>query len=123
MSAGLLRTVAEVRAAVAKARSEGRTIGCVPTMGALHDGHGSLIDRAVEAGHFTVVTVFVNPIQFDRKEDYEAYAISLPADVEFCGRHSAAAVFAPSAQEIYPEGFATSVEVAALGVPCYGSAE
>ena len=114
MSADLLRTVGEVRAAVAGARRAGRNIGCVPTMGALHEGHGALIDRAVEAGDFTVVTVFVNPIQFDRREDYEAYAISLPADVEFCGRRGAAVVFAPSVAEMYPEGFATTVEVPSL---------
>jgi pantoate--beta-alanine ligase len=114
VSAELLRSVNEVRAAVTAARQAGRTIGCVPTMGALHAGHGSLIHRSAEAGDFIVVTIFVNPIQFDRREDYDAYAISLPADAEFCGRHGAGAVFAPPVEEMYPEGFATTVEVAAL---------
>jgi pantoate--beta-alanine ligase len=114
VSTQLLYTVEEVRSAVAKARSAGRTIGCVPTMGALHAGHGALIDWSVEAGEFTVVTVFVNPIQFDRKEDYDAYAISLPADVDLCAARGAAVVFAPSVEGMYPEGFATAVEVPAL---------
>jgi len=104
VSAGLLRTVAEVRAAVAKARSEGRTIGCVPTMGALHDGHGSLIDRAVEAGHFTVVTVFVNPLQFRPGEDLDRYPRTLDDDLAMCAGEGVRSVFAPSAAEMYPGG-------------------
>jgi pantoate--beta-alanine ligase len=83
-------------------------------MGALHSGHGSLIQRAkAENGH-VVVTVFVNPTQFDRSEDFERYPRSLETDLEFCERLGVDAVFAPEAAEMYPEPLLTTVEVSEI---------
>jgi pantoate--beta-alanine ligase len=72
-------------------------------MGALHAGHGALIDRARAESGCVVVSIFVNPLQFDRKEDYERYARTLPGDLAFCGERSADLVFAPEADELYPK--------------------
>ena len=80
----LLTTIAPVREYLTSARKQGLKIGCVPTMGALHAGHASLMERARAAKDVVVVTIFVNPIQFDRKEDFERYAKNLTPDLEFC---------------------------------------
>ncbi len=109
--AAIYPTIAALRAAVREARGQGKTIGVVPTMGALHEGHASLIRQArVETG-FVVVTVFVNPIQFDRPEDLAKYPRDLATDVKLCERMGADAVFAPSVEEMYPGELMTSVEV------------
>jgi pantoate--beta-alanine ligase len=107
----ILRSIAEIRAAVEEARARGLTIGLVPTMGALHAGHGALMERAKAETGFVVVTIFVNPIQFDRDEDFEKYPRSLETDLEFCKRFGVDAIFAPSAAEMYPEKLLTSVDV------------
>ncbi len=114
MSAQLVKTIAEVRERVAVARRAGKVIGCVPTMGAMHAGHGALMDRARAESGTVVVTVFVNPIQFDRKADYERYARNLPADLAFCDARRADLVFAPSGEEMYPEPSGTFIEVPEL---------
>ena len=88
----------------------GLKIGCVPTMGALHAGHGSLIEHARADSDVVVVTIFVNPIQFDRKDDYERYAKNLESDLTFCELRNVDAVFAPSVKEMYPEPIATFVD-------------
>lgn len=111
MSAALIHTIAEMRRVVAAARREGRTVGLVPTMGALHEGHGELIRRARAESGFVVVSVFVNPIQFDRGDDYERYPRTLPADLEFCSAAGADAVFVPSGDEMYPSPQLAFVEV------------
>ena len=110
----ICHTIDEIRSAVRAAREAGRTIGEVPTMGALHSGHESLIRSAVADGHFVVVTIFVNPAQFGPNEDYAKYPRTLDADVKLCTEAGAEAVFAPSVQEMYPQPPATSVTVAAL---------
>jgi pantoate--beta-alanine ligase len=120
--------IAEVRARVACARGNGREIGLVATMGALHAGHGALIERARRAPDFLVVSIFVNAPQFERRDDYEAYTINLGQDLEFCRARGADLVFAPALEEMYPltlkiatPGFlATSVEVAGLSDPLCG---
>src|SRR5687768_16592749 len=99
MSTTLLKTIADVRRNVAEARRGGVTVGLVPTMGALHEGHGALLRRAREETGCVVVSVFVNPIQFDRSDDFEHYPRTLETDLEFCHRLGADAVFAPSAGE------------------------
>lgn len=111
MSVLQVAAIAELRERVGAARRAGRTIGCVPTMGALHAGHAALIDRARAESGTVVVTVFVNPIQFDRKEDYDRYARNLPADLAFCDSRGADLVFAPPVEEMYPEASRTFVEV------------
>jgi pantoate--beta-alanine ligase len=91
-------TIAEIRARVADARARGLSVGVVPTMGALHDGHGALIRRARGETGYVVVTVFVNPIQFDRKEDLERYPRALDSDFAFCSELGVDVVFAPDAE-------------------------
>jgi pantoate--beta-alanine ligase len=103
--------IAELRAAVNGARGQGKTVGVVPTMGALHEGHAALIRQARAENEYVVVTVFVNPIQFDRPEDLAKYPRDLATDVKLCERMGADAVFAPSVEEMYPDELMTSVEV------------
>jgi pantoate--beta-alanine ligase len=98
----LLPTIAETRTAIAVARAQGHSIGIVPTMGALHEGHGELIRRARAENGYVVVTLFVNPTQFDRKEDLERYPRTLETDRGFCEVLGADAIFAPAANEMYP---------------------
>lgn len=96
-------TIAELQAELREARKAGRTVGLVPTMGALHEGHASLVRRSVSENGTTVVSVFLNPTQFNDKTDLEKYPRTLEADcalLEVCG---ATVVFAPSVEEIYPE--------------------
>jgi pantoate--beta-alanine ligase len=114
MNIELIRTVSRMREFVALARRQGRTIGCVPTMGVLHAGHGALIDRARSECGALVATIFVNPIQFDRPDDYERYARTLDADLVYSEARGVDAVFAPSAGGMYPEPPATFIEVPEL---------
>jgi pantoate--beta-alanine ligase len=103
--------IAALRAAVKEARGQGKSIGVVPTMGALHEGHAELIRQAHKETGYVVVTVFVNPLQFDRPEDLAKYPRDLDTDVKLCDRMGADAVFAPSVEEMYPGELMTSVEV------------
>jgi pantoate--beta-alanine ligase len=107
----IVRTVGELRAAVRCAREAASTIGLVPTMGALHEGHLSLIRRAHAQCGFVVVSVFVNPMQFDEAADLRAYPRQERRDAELARGAGADVLFAPSLEEVYPEGFRTVVEV------------
>jgi pantoate--beta-alanine ligase len=109
-----------VRDAVAAARAQGKTIGVVPTMGALHEGHAELIRHARAGNGYVVVTLFVNPIQFDRPEDLEKYPRDVATDVALCERIGADAVFAPAVKEMYPGELLTSVEVGGLSTRLEG---
>lgn len=100
----LTHKIEEVRANVKKWKSEGLIIGVVPTMGALHAGHASLIKKAVETCDKVIVSVFVNPIQFGPSEDFDKYPRTLEADVELAEGIGADLIFAPSADEMYGEG-------------------
>ena len=97
-------TIAETRAAIAAAHAAGKTVGLVPTMGALHAGHYSLIDAAREQCDFVVVSLFVNPTQFCPGEDLAAYPRTLQADAAGCLARGADLLFAPAVDEIYPDG-------------------
>lgn len=99
----IIPTIEEMKALVAQARSEGKTVGLVPTMGALHDGHASLIRRSVEENNITVVSVFVNPTQFNDKNDLNNYPRTLEADCALIESIGGTYVFAPSVEEVYPE--------------------
>jgi pantoate--beta-alanine ligase len=110
MSVEVIDTIARLRVRLSKSRREGRSIGCVPTMGALHAGHGALMDQARGSSEVVVATIFVNPLQFDRRDDYERYARTLEADCRFCEEHGVDVIFAPAAGEMYPEPTATYVE-------------
>lgn len=108
-------SVAGVRASVDRARGEGRAVGLVPTMGALHDGHVRLIERCREEAGFVVVSIFVNPTQFGPNEDYTRYPRTFEADLARCRGAGAALVFAPTPEVIYPSGAtSTFVEVPGL---------
>jgi pantoate--beta-alanine ligase len=109
-----VRTVAELRAALSPARREGRTVGLVPTMGALHEGHLSLIRQARRQCDVVVVSVFVNPAQFNDSSDLDRYPRHEDGDAVLAAEAGADLLFAPSSEEVYPPGFATSVEV--LGI-------
>jgi pantoate--beta-alanine ligase len=107
-----LRTIAEVREALAAPRRQGQTIGLVPTMGALHEGHLSLLRRAHEDNDVVVMSLFVNPTQFNDFGDLAAYPRDEQRDLELAERAGVDFVFAPDAGELYPPGFATTVSVA-----------
>jgi pantoate--beta-alanine ligase len=107
----IVATVAELRDRIAQLRRGGTRIGMVPTMGALHDGHASLVSEARKQCGAVVVSIFVNPTQFAPHEDFDAYPRTLEKDVEKLGGQ-AEIVFAPTAREMYPEGYATSISVA-----------
>ena len=99
----LVHTIQELRAELDIQRQAGKKIGFVPTMGALHEGHASLVRRAVAENEIVVVSVFVNPTQFNDKNDLLKYPRTLEADCELLEKEGAAYVFAPSVEEIYPE--------------------
>jgi len=109
----LLRTVAELRQWSREQRSGGNPVGLVPTMGALHAGHASLI-RAAAAHWRVAVSIFVNPTQFGPNEDYARYPRTFEADCALAQAEGADAVFAPTVEELYPVGAATFVEVEGL---------
>ena len=99
----LIQTISELRNELQAVRKQGKSIGLVPTMGALHEGHASLVKRAVSENDVVVVSDFVNPTQFNDKNDLLKYPRTLEADCELLEKHGAAFVFAPSVEEIYPE--------------------
>ena len=109
-----LRTIADVRAHVAAARRAGRSVGLVPTMGAFHGGHEALIRAARETCDDVVVSLFVNPSQFDEPADLAAYPRGEARDAAIAAELGADALFAPAVAEIYPDGFATTVHVGGL---------
>jgi len=108
-----VNTVAEVRNLVRQWRKEGKSIGFVPTMGYLHDGHGSLITKARENDK-VVVSIFVNPMQFGENEDFSKYPRDLERDCRFCESLGADLVFSPPPSEIYTPGFCSFVDLSAL---------
>ena len=99
----LIQTISELRDELEAVRKQGKSIGLVPTMGALHEGHASLVKRAVKENDVVVVSDFVNPTQFNDKNDLLKYPRTLEADCTLLEKHGAAFVFAPSVEEIYPE--------------------
>ena len=116
----IARTIKSVRGLVRAARKAGRRIGLAPTMGALHEGHISLIKRSVKDGNFTVVSIFVNPTQFGPREDLAKYPRPIRADLKICKEQGVDVVFIPTAKEIYGGGTVTWVEVEKLSEPMCG---
>lgn len=115
----IARTVADLRAEIAGWRNQGLKIGLVPTMGALHEGHLSLVDLARTKADRVVVSIFVNPTQFAPHEDFGSYPRTEAADAEkLSGR--ADLLFAPATTEMYPAGFSTTVSVAGVSEPLEG---
>ncbi len=116
-----LRTVQELRAFSDAQRRAGRRLALVPTMGALHAGHLSLVAEARRRADTVVVSIFVNPTQFAPHEDFAAYPRTLESDLEQCHAVGVDAVFAPAPSELYPDGAQTLVEVAELAKPLCGA--
>ncbi len=110
----VLRTVTDLRQWSREQRKNGNTVALVPTMGALHAGHASLIRAAHDSGALVAVSIFVNPTQFGPNEDYATYPRSFDADCALAQSQGASVVFAPSVDELYPTGAATFVEVEGL---------
>jgi pantoate--beta-alanine ligase len=110
----VIHTVAELRTALLEARRAARTIGLVPTMGAFHEGHLSLMRQARRDGDVVVVSLFVNPAQFNDPADLEGYPRDHERDEALAAELGVDHVFAPAAEEVYPPGFATTVSVAGI---------
>jgi len=106
-----VKTVRELRAAVARARGEGKRIGFVPTMGNLHSGHAALVTKAAQRADFVVASIFVNPLQFGAGEDLDKYPRTLAADQERLLEAGCHLLFAPGVEEIYPDGMAVQTRV------------
>jgi pantoate--beta-alanine ligase len=111
----IIRTIEWMKQVARQARSEGRVAGLVPTMGALHAGHFSLVEAARRETSPVIVSIFVNPKQFAPGEDYARYPRTIEADREALERIGADILFAPTVEEIYPPGFRTAVSVEGLG--------
>ncbi len=107
----IVKSIADLRRAVSEAKNHGRRVGLVPTMGALHAGHMSLVESSKNAGDFTVVSIFVNPTQFGPSEDLERYPRPFEADAQKCEAAGVDVIFHPSVLEMYTTGFATYVDV------------
>ena len=110
----IITTVRELRERVSGWRRSGETVGMVPTMGFLHDGHMSLVRNSRAQNDRTVVSIFVNPKQFDRASDLEAYPRDMDRDAAMLAAAGVDAIWSPTLEEMYPEGFSTRVEVAGL---------
>jgi pantoate--beta-alanine ligase len=115
----VVRTRAELRAALATAP---RPLGLVPTMGWLHEGHRTLMQRARDESATVVVSIFVNPRQFNVASDFTQYPRNEARDLAMCAAEGVDIVFAPGVEEIYPPGFATTVSVGAVALPLEGAA-
>jgi pantoate--beta-alanine ligase len=116
----VVRTVSDLRAEVAAWRKAGLRVALVPTMGALHEGHLSLVRRALEEAERVVASVFVNPTQFAPGEDFEAYPRGEARDAELLASAGCHLLYAPTAAQMYPEGFSTTVTVSGVSGPLEG---
>ena len=114
MTAPILRTLSELRTETAKWRAAGERIGVVPTMGALHDGHLSLVDAAKKECDRVIVTIFVNPMQFNNPDDLENYPRTEHEDARKLERFNIDVLYVPDGDQMYPDGFATTVTVSGL---------
>ena len=110
----LASTIEDIRREVSGARLQGKSIGFVPTMGYLHEGHLSLIRKSKSENSYVVVSIFVNPTQFGAGEDYETYPRNMSQDIKLCEMAGADIVFHPTAEQMYPDNFNTNVVVAGL---------
>ncbi|HKX00252.1 MAG TPA: pantoate--beta-alanine ligase [Bryobacteraceae bacterium] len=110
--AQIIACIADLRRLLDQVRGRGGTIGLVPTMGALHEGHGKLIETAAHETSCVVVSIFVNPLQFDRRDDFERYPRPISKDIAFCTARGVSVVFTPAAEQMYPREERAFVDVA-----------
>ena len=110
----VFNTVSDLREFLNTTRSQGKTIGFVPTMGNLHQGHLDLVNKASEMSDVVIVSIFVNPMQFGPHEDFDAYPRTLKTDYSALANHPCNAVFAPTVREMYPKGVNTEIDVPSL---------
>lgn len=110
----IIRTIDELKLFLSIQRLQGKSIGLVPTMGYLHEGHASLIDASVRDNDATIVSDFVNPTQFSPTEDLDSYPRDEKRDAELVAAHGGSALFIPSAEEMYPDGFSSFVDMTGL---------
>lgn len=110
----IVKTVKEVREQVKEWRKQGLTVGLVPTMGFLHEGHESLINASVKDNDRTIVSIFVNPMQFGKNEDLETYPRDMDRDSALCEKAGADIIFNPEVEEMYPENFFTYTDMTTL---------
>ena len=120
MTTPILRTIADLRAAARAWKAAGQTIGVVPTMGALHDGHLSLARRARSECDRVIATIFVNPKQFNNPDDLKKYPRTEAADATLLSAVPCDVLFAPTVEEVYPEGFITTVSLGGVAQPLEG---
>lgn len=117
----VVESIAETRAAIAQARADGARIGFVPTMGALHAGHISLVERSRRETDFTVMSIFVNPLQFGPAEDLSRYPRPVEQDEQMAAEAGVDILFRPSVEEMYPQGRTITVTAGELGKDWEGS--
>src|SRR5712692_5512247 len=117
----LITSIPEMKTFSRQAHTAGKSLALVPTMGALHEGHLSLVRQAQRQCDAAVVSIFVNPIQFALDEDFDRYPRNLDADVEVLRAFNVEAVFAPSAAEMYPQGFESFVMLAETAASLEGT--
>lgn len=117
----VIRKIKEMQQISEQLRKKGMLIAFVPTMGYLHEGHLSLFRKGKQLGDVLVISIFVNPIQFNQREDFEKYPRDEKRDIELARSHGADIAFIPNAEDMYPEGFQTHVEVEKLTQPLCGS--
>ncbi|MEA4923524.1 MAG: pantoate--beta-alanine ligase [Eubacteriaceae bacterium] len=109
-----VKTISEIRAVIKEWQRSGKTVGLVPTMGFLHEGHCSLITRSAAENDKTVVSIFVNPMQFSPGEDLEAYPRDMARDTDMCGKSGADIIFAPDPEEMYHGDFYSYVDMSVV---------
>src|SRR3990167_7541521 len=110
----VIRSAKQMALVARRLQSQGKAVGVVPTMGALHEGHASLIRAAAARNDVVIVTIFVNPLQFGPSEDFARYPRPFARDLRVARAAGASIIFAPDARELYPDGFQTTVDVGAL---------
>jgi len=117
----IIESVSAMQSLALQYRRQGRSVGFVPTMGALHAGHGSLVERASQENDIVVVSIFVNPLQFGPKEEFKKYPRTASRDLALLKKERADIVFMPAARAMYPEGFSTRIRVPSLDTVLEGA--